>query len=181
MTTSLIRLGIGIAAIVLSIKPVAAQHHHDAPGTLEIPRVIQLEHKDFHHQLASVIDLGGATGAAAQEVADALHPHFGMEEEYAMPVLGILQPLANGTATATQKKEALERSTKLRANLPSMLNEHKEIVRKLDKLTSVALKENKPSAIEFVDRLKIHAEQEEQILYPSAMLVGDILRQEKLQ
>jgi hypothetical protein len=181
MIRSILGLGIGISAFVLCIRSAPAQHHHDTHANLEIPRVIQLEHKDIHLQLSNVIDLGGATGAAAQEVADALHPHFEAEEEYAMPVLGILQPLANGTATSTQKKEALERSTKLRTNLPSMLSEHKEIVRKLDKLTSVALKENKPTAIEFVDRLKVHAEQEEQILYPSAMLVGDLLRQEKLQ
>ena len=67
----------------------------------------------------------------------------------------------------------IERSEKMKAELPQMLNEHKSIVLALDQLIQAARNENKPAAIEFAEKLRLHAQTEEEILYPAAIVVGE--------
>jgi hypothetical protein len=57
-----------------------------------------------------------------------------------------------------------------------MLNEHKEIVTSLQKLTEVAIKENKLEYVSFAEKLALHAQTEEEVLYPAAILVGEYLK-----
>ena len=65
---------------------------------------------------------------------------------------------------------------KLRAELPRMLEEHKLVIGALRRLAAAAKQEKKPEAARFAEALKLHAETEEQILYPAALLVGDYIR-----
>jgi hypothetical protein len=57
-----------------------------------------------------------------------------------------------------------------------MLAEHKEIVAALAKLVDAAKAENKPDVVHFADKLMLHAQTEEQVLYPAAILVGEVIR-----
>ena len=52
---------------------------------LKTPQSLKAEHDQLHAQLAQARNSGGATGEAASKVAQALHPHFLKEEEYALP------------------------------------------------------------------------------------------------
>jgi hemerythrin-like domain-containing protein len=65
---------------------------------------------------------------------------------------------------------------KLKTEMPQMLDEHKQIVAALDNLAKAAKSENKIAAVEFTEKLKMHAQNEEEILYPAAMLVGEYLK-----
>jgi hemerythrin len=145
------------------------------PAALGIPASIAAEHRELHEMLAKVIGSGGKTGEAAKEVEHRLSGHFEKEEEYALPQLGLLRQLAAG-GDASDSRRAIELSDKLKADLPKMLEEHKSIVEALNVLSDAARSENKAEGQEFVTRLKGHAENEEEVMYPAAMLVGEYLK-----
>ncbi len=161
---------------------------HRAPTTaaataLAPPPAIVAEHEHLHHQLQAAIDAGGQTGARARAVADVLLPHFDAEDAYAMPPLGLLEPLARGEPVlrdgqpTPQVREAIEMAAKLRAHYDEMLAEHRAIVAALDQLIAAARAENKPEHAHFAEALKLHAQNEEQVLYPATLVLGDYLRQ----
>lgn len=142
---------------------------------MKIPESLRLEHEELHNQLAELTKSGGRIGEAAKLVAQTLHPHFVAEEEFAIPPLGILSQLAEGNITEDMK-EILKMTGRLKAELPRMLEEHKAIIRALDKLIETAHEENYPKAVEFAEKLKLHAKTEEKVTYPTAILIGKYLR-----
>lgn len=142
---------------------------------LNIPQSLKAEHAELHEELARAIKAGGRVGEAAKAVAKLLHPHFVKEEEYALPPLGLLSSLAEGRATE-EMRSALAMTDKLKADLPHMLQEHKAIVAALEKLITAARQENKPQYGLFAEKLMMHARNEEEVLYPAAILVGEYLK-----
>jgi tellurite resistance protein len=74
------------------------------------------------------------------------------------------------------KNNVIVMADKLKANLSHMIEEHKEIVAALNNLIEISKKENKIELIQFAEKLKLHAKTEEQVLYPSAILVGEYLK-----
>ena len=156
----------------------AAQHGAGEKGhaaMLEIPSALKAEHEKLHADLSAATTLAGRTGEAAKHVAEVLHPHFVSEEEFALPPLALLGPIAEGHATA-EMRSVITMTDQLKAEMPRMLAEHGAIVRALDELGRAAAAERHPDVSRFVDELKAHAQTEEQVLYPTAMLVGDWLK-----
>jgi hypothetical protein len=142
---------------------------------LEIPKPLTVEHHELHETLVRATREPGATGEAAREVARLLHPHFVKEEEYALPPLALLEPLARGSASDDAMKEALALTRTLKAEFPSMLAEHRQIVGALEKLRAAAKQGGQPEYERFADSLTLHAQNEEQVLYPAALLVGEFV------
>lgn len=164
------------------VQPTAAHHepaHHEMKGghdmEFKIPQSLQTEHQELHSELAKATTAGGRVGEAAKEVARVLHPHFVKEEEYAMPPLGLLPVLAEGKVTPDMAS-ALVMTDKLKAELPEMLKEHKAIVAALELLVNAAKAENKPEYVRFGEKLMLHAQTEEEVLYPASILIGEYLR-----
>ena len=153
--------------------PTAALKEGEAK--LEAPKIIVEEHHALHEELEAAIKAGGKTGEAAKLVEERLAPHFKKEEEYALPQLGLLTELAEGRVSADAKK-AIELSDKLKAELPKMLEEHKGIVEALDGLKKAATEEKSEVGLKFVETLSHHAVNEEQVMYPAAILVGEYLK-----
>lgn len=160
-----------------------AEHHaagprhgadSDAQPVAGIPRPLKVEHEALHKTLLQATNEGGKTGAAARSVAEALHRHFVKEEQLALPPLGLLAPLAQGKPVR-EPARVFSLTDKLEAELPRMLKEHQAIVAALDKLIQAAKEEQKPQYVRFAEKLKLHAETEEQVLYPAAILVGKYL------
>ena len=141
----------------------------------EIPDPLKAEHGELHAELIAAIDLGGAVGAAAKAVAELLHPHFMKEEAYALPPLGLLALLAKGEVRP-EMAEVLAMTDKLRSELPNMLAEHARIVEALGSLADAAEREGNRQVAQFAEKLKLHAQTEEQVLYPAAIILGDYLR-----
>jgi hypothetical protein len=65
---------------------------------------------------------------------------------------------------------------RLKPELGTMLAEHKEIVGALRKLVDAATAEHKPDVVHFAEKLILHAQTEEQVLYPAAILVGEFVK-----
>ncbi|HVJ27173.1 MAG TPA: hypothetical protein VM493_06495, partial [Vicinamibacterales bacterium] len=153
---------------------------YDGPGrakaaaqqpVIAIPPSLQAEHHEIHEALLEATRVRGQVGAAAKELAAVLDPHFERENEIALPPLGLLAPLASG-----KTREALSMTDALRKEMPRMLEEHKRIRAATEKLRAVAHEEKATAQEQFTARLAAHARTEEEILYPAAILVGDIIR-----
>lgn len=140
-----------------------------------IPTPLKTEHEELHADLAKATKEGGNTGEAARYVAQLMHPHFVKEEEYALPPLGLMTHLMKGEVTPEMKR-VLTMTDKLKTELPQMLEEHKAIVDALGKLVDAAGEEGKTEYISFAKKLTLHAQTEEQVLYPAAILVGEYVK-----
>jgi hypothetical protein len=146
-----------------------------AQTTIAIPQSLQAEHEEIHKALVEATRVPGRVGAAAKELAAVLDPHFERENEIALPPLGLLAPLAAGK-TPAGLQEALVMTDALRKELPRMLEEHKRIRAAAEKLRIAAQDEKASVQEHLAEALAAHAQTEEEILYPAAILVGDIIR-----
>ena len=72
--------------------------------------------------------------------------------------------------------EAIRLTDKLEAQLPQMLAEHRDIVAALERLVEAAEAESKPEHAHFAKKLMAHARVEEQVSYPTALLIGRYLK-----
>lgn len=142
---------------------------------LTIPSSLRTEHNELHAELARATKVGGRVATTALSVARTLHPHFLREEEFALPPLALLSDLAQGRATA-EMRDVLKLTDRLKAELPQMLAEHKAVVAELAGLVEAARREGRPEFTHFAERLILHATNEEQVLYPAAILAGEYLR-----
>lgn len=140
-----------------------------------IPSSIQAGHRELHAALAKALAAGGRTGEAAKEVERLLAPHFKKEEQYALPPLALLSSVAAGKRPANAD-DIIRLSSRLKQDMPQMLAEHKQISAAAQRLRNAAQDERKPEVAAFADDLREHALEEEQILYPSAILVGEYLK-----
>jgi iron-sulfur cluster repair protein YtfE (RIC family) len=147
--------------------PSSASEH----SSLGIPKAMQAEHEALHSELAQLTNAGGRTGEAAQAVAHVLDHHFQKENEYALPPLGLLVPLSEGKFDCGMTA-VLPMTEQLQADMSTMLAEHKDIAAALSQLKNAATSENKPEGVKFADELAAHAQNEEQITYPTALLIG---------
>ena len=111
------------------------------------------------------------TGEAAKAIAKVLHAHFVKEEEYALPPLGLLPALAYDNFERGMA-DVLAMTDTLAAELPQMLAEHKQIVAALEKLIAAAKAEQHSDVVTFAEKLMLHALAEEQVAYPTALLIG---------
>lgn len=172
----IVSLAIGLAA--LSATAAAAQddhsaHHPPAGGALPIqtPPSLAAEHRELHEALSRATAMGGAVGRAAEELERALAPHFRREEEIATPPLRLLPVLATGNAT-TDMRAVLPMTSALERELPQMLREHEAIREAVRSFRAAAQQADLDEYVRFSDELAAHARQEEEILYPAAILVG---------
>lgn len=140
---------------------------------------MKIEHDELHDMLRKATKEPGELGAAALTVAKLMHPHFVKEEEYALPPLGLLRSLLDGNVTP-EMAEVLSLTDKLKAELPQMLAEHKLIVIALEELSAAAERAGKSAYVDFSKALTLHAQTEEEVAYPTAILIGDYVR-EKLR
>ena len=149
------------------------------PAEVQIPSSIRAEHQEIHDRLIEATRVAGPVGIAAKALADVLHPHFVREEQVALPPLALLAPLARGEMPeGAASVQAM--SDTLRAELPTMLEEHKHIRAAVAELGKVARAAGVEKYERLAEQLAQHALTEEEVLYPAAILVGDLLRARQL-
>jgi hypothetical protein len=136
---------------------------------------MRAEHEEIHAALERATTAPGRIGEAARALAKVLHPHFVREEQIALPPLGLLAPLARGEFTPAML-EVLPMTDSLRAELPAMLEEHVAIRAATMKLGEVARAERNAPVERLAEELALHAKSEEEMFYPAAVLVGDLVR-----
>ncbi|HEU5175299.1 MAG TPA: hemerythrin domain-containing protein [Gemmatimonadaceae bacterium] len=140
-----------------------------------IPESLRREHEEIHHRLEDATRAPGAVGEAARALAEVLHPHFVREEQIALPPLALLAPLARGE-TSAEMREVLPMTDSLRAELPRMLEEHKAIRAATLRMGETARTAGNAEVAALADALALHAQSEEELFYPAAIVVGDLVR-----
>jgi hypothetical protein len=142
---------------------------------IKIPEPLKIEHEELHAELVALTRAPGTVGEAARHVADLLHPHFVKEEEYALPPLGLLASIAQRGVTPDMRA-VVGMTERLKKELSEMLAEHQQVIGALDQLAAAGRAAQRQDAERFAAKLKLHAETEEQVLYPAAILVGEQVR-----
>jgi hypothetical protein len=140
-----------------------------------IPEPLQTEHEELHAALTRLTQESGRTGEAAKAVAEVLEPHFVKENEYALPPLSLLKPLSEGKFEPYMT-QVLKLTDKLEAEMPTMRAEHKDIEAALKELHDAATAENNAAGIDFAEHLAAHAQEEEEFMYPTALLIGNYVK-----
>ena len=140
-----------------------------------LPTVLTMEHEAMQQELARAARAGGRTEEAALRVARVLYPHVYREEEFAIPPLLLLPRLARGDVTPDMKS-ILVKTNILKAELRRMLQEHVVIVEALQKLLQAATAEGHTGFARFAQKMILHAQMEEEVLYPASILVGEYVR-----
>jgi len=135
----------------------------------------KIEHRELRGELLRAERAGGRTAQAASAVMKVLFPHMVLEEEYAIPPLKLLPRLARGDV-APEMSRILTKTETLKAELPRMLEEHRLIVKALTDLMRAATEEKHPEFAQFASKLIAHAQNEEEVLYPAAILVGEYIK-----
>jgi hypothetical protein len=172
--------GIGLLPVAAEAQNEPAHAHPEAhmrtiTEQIRIPEAMRIEHAELHEALVEASRAPGRVGEAAREVARVLHPHFVREEQIALPPLGLLQDLAHGS-TSPQMAAVLPLTDSLTAELPQMLEEHRAIRAALENLATVARAEGQLEYARLAEKIMLHAETEEQVTYPAAILVGELVR-----
>ncbi|HEX6913476.1 MAG TPA: hemerythrin domain-containing protein [Longimicrobium sp.] len=166
-----------LAAAVLSAAlalPATAQEHGQ-PGRFPIPESMRAEHAGIHAALQEATRAAGPVGEAARRLARVLHPHFEREEQIALPPLALLRPLSQGEFQPWMRG-VLPMTDSLRDELPRMLREHVEIGAAARRLEQVARQAGDAQVEALARELQLHARAEEELFYPAAVMVGDIVR-----
>jgi hypothetical protein len=97
--------------------------------------------------------------------------HMLREEKFALRPLGLLKALGRGE-TPSDLAEAATLVKGLKREMPQMMDEHRQIAELLRLLAKNAEAEGKPEYVQLAQDLLLHAEFEENILYPAALLIG---------
>ncbi len=142
---------------------------------MRIPPSVRREHEELHADLARAERQPGRIGEAARRLARIMHPHFLREDEYAIPPLGLLVRLARGPVTPDMA-EVLPLVARLKEELPLMLEEHRAIYGALRELSEAAEAEHNEEFVRLAGDLVVHAQMEEEVLYPAAVLVGEYVK-----
>lgn len=173
------------AQLCLSIFAVASLQVSGHAGFMEgnpmqvkatrIPQSVSAEHHEIHERLEAAMKAPGQVGVAARALGTVLHPHFVREEEIALPPLGALAPLAAGKMPP-DAESLLRMTDALTRELPQMLAEHERIRAAVGALRAAARTEGATAYERLAEQLALHAQTEEEVLYPAAVLIGDLLR-----
>jgi hypothetical protein len=140
-----------------------------------IPPSILEEHEALRAALTRVSDEPGELGEAGLALATAMEPHFVKEEELALPPLGVLPTLAAGEAVPDPAR-IIELASRLEGELPTMIEEHREIGAAIEVLVQAAEAANRPEYAELGEEILHHARSEEEVTYPAAVVVGRYLQ-----
>lgn len=156
------------AAVTLAPRPAR-------PAPPQVPASLKAEHHAIHEELDQATKLAGPVGAAARDLTAVLHPHFVREDQIALPPLGLLAPLARGEFSPDML-DVLPMTDALRVELPRMLEEHKAIRAATLRLRQAAEAAGNARVVELTQTLAAHAQTEEELFYPTAVLIGDLVR-----
>jgi hypothetical protein len=141
----------------------------------QLPEVLRMAHEEVHEEMVQATRLGGETEIAARAVVRVLFPHVLLEEEFGIPPLTLLPRLARGEFSPDMSF-VLRWTDLLKAELPRMLDEHKQIVEALRVFLRTATAEKHTGYARLAQKLILHAQLEEEVLYPASILVGEYVK-----
>lgn len=145
------------------------------PGNPEVPSSIKQEHEYLLDKIHKITLFQDSTGHSAVKLKELMEHHFKEEEDFVLPPLGLLPLLASGKLPE-QSKEVILLNEKLKSQLSHISAEHQLITVFMNELMQAAVNDKHPEIIEFEKELHKHAKTEEEIFFPTAILIGEYLK-----
>ena len=141
-----------------------------------IPEALRLGHDEVRAELVRATSLPGKIGDAASLVADLCLPHFEREEQHVYPVFGMLREFASGEVRS-QWASVLPLVADFKRWQDSLDDQHQSIAPALHDLLLAAYKEDNREMVEFTYNLRMHERLEDQVLFPTVLLIGRYVEQ----
>lgn len=141
---------------------------------LKIPQALLEDHKEMRLEIGHAVDEGGKVGEAAQALRNVILPHIQREEKFALPPLALL-PIVSRGEVDYDMNEAVYLTDILKKEMPKMLAEHAAILAAINMLDEAARQEGKKQYQGMAAMMRLHLQEEEQVYYPAALLVGAYL------
>ena len=145
------------------------------PGKPEVPSSIKKEHENLLAQIHGITLFQDSAGLVAIKLNDLIRHHFKEEEESALPPLGLLSLLASGRIPE-QSNQIILLTDKFTSQLTHLSVEHQLIKAYMDELRQADSNGSHPEIIEFEKELHKHANTEEEVFFPAAILIGEYLK-----
>jgi len=140
---------------------------------LKVPQTLRLEHVMLREQLYALTKENSDLGAAARTLMELFYMHAVKEEERVLPALETLGQLAEGKVTDSMRS-LNDIADDLKGGLyEELLEDHKAIVASLKIISQSAQAQGRNGYVKFVDRFILHAQMEEEILYPAALVTAE--------
>src|ERR1700687_992576 len=147
-------------------------------GKLNAPKALLRSHDEARAELVRATMEGGRIAKAGKRVAELCLPHFEHEEKGVFPVLALLPYLEQGNLRP-EMLDVIPLIHNFRAKHDAINDHHQLIVSAIENLLQAARKEKNREVAEFAYNLQVHERIEDEVIYPTVILIGKYL-QEKL-
>lgn len=149
-------------------------------GNPNIPTALRVSHDEARAELVQATMEDGPIAEAAHRLAQICLPHFEWEEQSVFPVLRFLPELAQGILRP-EMADILPLVSEFSLGHEEYFNaEHQAILSAINSLLQAARRENNREFVELAYNLRSHEKIEDQVVYPTVMLVGNYLREKLL-
>jgi hypothetical protein len=165
------------ALLAICLAPAGAAQEPSSPSlpSLDTPHALRMEDRHLREDLARARQDQGSVGSAAKELERLLLPHLDQREQAVFRPLGLLRALARNEPSP-DTTQAMALVDQVERDLPRLVQEHRALYDANKRLIDAANREHKPQYLDLSDRLWVHMRMEEEVLYPTVMLVGRYLR-----
>jgi hypothetical protein len=158
--------GLAIAGAVGIQAPALAQ------GQAHVgPQAMINEHRVIERNLRAVAHEHGRVGIAAQHVLTVIVPHERHEEEFVLPLLGLVDSIVD-SGVNQDMAWAVDMSNRVKADRASFTQEHEKVVAALDELATAARRQHDRRLVAFCESVAAHAVDDNEVVIPTAILVG---------
>lgn len=147
-------------------------------GTLTSPNALRLSHDEARAEFVRASMEGGRIARAGKRVAQLCLPHFEHEEKSIFPVLALLPYLERGNLRP-EMMNVMPLIYDFRSKQDALDGHHQLIESAIEDLLQAAHKEKNREFTEFAYSLRVHEMVEDEVVYPTVVLIGKYL-QEKL-
>lgn len=147
-------------------------------GELGVPNALLLSHDEARAEFVRTAMEGGRIAKAGKRVAQLCLPHFELEEKGIFPVLALLPHLERGDLRP-EMMDIMPLIHDFRAKHDALAGHHQLIASAIEDLLQAAQREKNREFTEFAYNLRVHEMIEDEVIYPTVVLIGKYL-QEKL-
>ena len=145
------------------------------PGKPQIPSSIKKTHEYLLEQIHKMTSYNDSCGRVAIKIEEVMQHHFKEEEDIILPMLGLLPSLANGQMPE-ESKDIILLSEKVKPMMNHMSAEHQLLKVYLEELKQASDSDSRPEIIEFENEVSKHAISEEEVYFPTSILIGEYLK-----
>ena len=145
-------------------------------GKMHTPHSLRLSHDEARAEFVRATMAGGQIAVAAKRLAGLCLPHFEGEERFVFPALGLLPDLMKGLVRQ-EMAEVLPLISDFNAKHNALDTQHEAIGSAIDALLEASHRAKNREIAEFAYNMRVHEKIEDEVIYPTVVLIGNYLRE----